>query len=128
MTFASESGEERVDSAFGQAEPVVFGEELHELIAVRFPQPLDGGQDAELGQSLAKLSVPLIDVQARHVANLQTQSTNGRYLGLHSSGVWRSGQARLRVIVVAALCGCRSANLTDGCTRLALRSVRMKRV
>src|SRR5688572_10261751 len=54
VTFARQACEERIDGAFGQGKSVMFGEELHEPVSVRLPQPLDRGQHAELGQPLTK--------------------------------------------------------------------------
>jgi hypothetical protein len=62
MTLAGESCQQRIDGAFGQLKSVVIGQELDELISVRFAQSLHCGQHTKLGQTLAELCAPLIDV------------------------------------------------------------------
>ena len=69
----------------------MFGEKLHELVAIHLAELADGGQHAELGQPFAQLGAPLIDIRIG-----DGFICHGHYLVVHSSGAEGACQAKWR--------------------------------
>ena len=61
--FARKARKQGIDGAFGELKAVVVVEVLNELVAVRFTKTVDRRQHAELGETLAKLGAPLLEIE-----------------------------------------------------------------